>query len=136
MSNISKKLSKPIIREIQKFHISYKQFFVVIFAMFNFINLFLTPMALFGIVPLTLESYLSIMGGLAVVAFMASTILYKIGSFQEAVLQTFDLQQKTLAVRNTNYSSCLIAEKMKMTPGELEADKKKWERSLSLEGIE
>ena len=132
----TRRASRIVIREIKKFHITYTQFFVVIFAMFNFINLFLTPLALFGIVPLTWDSYFSVMFGLAFFAFLSSTILYKLGSFQEATLQTFNLQQSIFYVRNTNYGACLIAEKMRMTPEQLAADKAKWAKSLSLEGIE
>jgi hypothetical protein len=75
------------------------------------------------------------MGGIALSAFVASTILYKLGSFEDATLQTFDLQQKILTVRTYNYSSCLIAEKMRMTPDDLAAEKLKWEKSLSLNDI-
>jgi len=130
------KITRMLTREMKKFHITYTQFFVVIIAVFNCINLFLTPLALFGIVPLTWESYFSIIFTLVFVAFISSTILYKIGAFQEAVLQTFDLQQKILAIRTSNWTAGLIAKKMRMTNEELDEDIAKWAKLLSLDGVE
>ena len=132
----SRKISRIIIREIKKFHITYTQFLALVFSMFNFINLFLTPLALFGIVPLTLESYLIIMATLASLAFIASTALYKLGTFQEAVLQVFDLQETVKFVRTSNWAHCNIAQKIQMSPEDLAKEKEKAAKILGIENLE
>ena len=142
MNNVKNKkkgkinVTRTVTRELKKFHITYTQFLAIIFAMFNTINLFLLPLGQYGIIPLTAEAYIFVMMSIVFCSFLTSTILYKSGVFQEAVLQVFDLQEKIKYVRTSNWAHCNIAQKIQMSPEKLAEEKMKAARILGIEDVE
>ncbi|MHC4750061.1 MAG: hypothetical protein ACYTFW_09330 [Planctomycetota bacterium] len=123
------------IRQVKKIHLTYTQFLIIIFAFFNVVNLFLTPMALYNIVPVDLGGYLLVwvIFGFAMIIFALG--LHRVGAFEEAVVQQFDLQDKPLFVRKHHWWACIIAEKMRMSEKELKEDTEKWSKILRVESI-